>query len=82
MWRVSKPGGHVVLVCGDNKVAGRPFKTSDFLAALFQEAGFVTRLCLVDSIHSRGLMTKRNRTAGLISREWVYLLQKPREDHG
>ena len=82
MWRVSKPGGHVVLVCGDNRVAGRPFKTSAFLAALFQEAGFVTRLCLVDSIQSRGLMTKRNRTAGLISREWVYLLQKPREDHG
>ena len=82
MWRVSKPSGHVVLVCGDNSVAGRPFKTSGFLAALFQEAGFVTRLRLVDSIRSRGLMTKRNRTAGLISREWVYLLQKPREDHG
>ena len=82
MWRVSKPGGHVVLVCGDNSVAGRPFRTSAFLAALFQEAGFLTRLRLVDAIQSRGLMTKRNRTAGLISREWVYLLQKPREDHG
>ena len=80
MWRVSKPGGHVVLVCGDNSVAGRPFKTSGFLAALFQEAGFATRLRLVDSIRSRGLMTKRNRTAGLITREWVYLFQKPRED--
>ena len=82
MWRVSQPSGHVVLVCGDNSVAGRPFKTSVFLAALFHEAGFVTRLRLVDSIRSRGLMTKRNRTAGLISREWVYLLQKPRVDHG
>ena len=81
MWRVSKPGGHVVLVCGDNRVAGSPFRTSGFVAALFQEFGFTTRLRLVDSIRSRGLMTKRNRTAGLITREWVYLLQKPRVEH-
>ena len=79
MWRVSKPGGHVVLVCGDNRVAGRPFRTSAFLAALFQEAGFLTRFCLVDSIQSRGLMTKRNPTAGLISKERVISVYKSRE---
>ena len=82
IWRVSKPGGHVVLVCGDNSIIGRPFRTSAFLATLFHEFGFVTRLRLVDSIRSRGLMTKRNRTAGLISTEWVYLFQKPGGDHG
>ena len=79
MWRVTKPGGHVVLLCADNLVAGRPLRTSAYLAALFEEAGFRRCLCLVDSIRSRVLMTKRNRTAGVISREWVYLLNKPGE---
>jgi len=28
LWRVIKPGGHVVFVAGDNHVTGRPFRTS------------------------------------------------------
>jgi hypothetical protein len=30
----------------------------------------------VDDIRSRGLMTKRNKTASVISREWVTVFRK------
>ena len=78
LWRVLAPGGHVVFVAGDNHVGGTPFRTSAFLRQMFKSIGFRTRLRLVDAIHSRGLMTKRNKTAALITREWVFLFQKPR----
>lgn len=78
LWRVLKPGGHVVFVVGDNHVNGRPFRTSKYLQQLFEDMGFKTRLRLIDAIHSRGLMTKRNKTASVITREWVFLFEKPR----
>lgn len=77
MWRVLRPGGHIVFVCGDNSLAGAPFRTSKYLLDIMTSKGFVTRLRLVDTILSRGMMTKRNKTAGLITREWVFLVQKP-----
>lgn len=78
LWRVVKPGGHVVLVAADNHVNGLPFRTSRFLQQIFEATGFRTKLRLIDAIHSRGLMTKRNRTASIITREWVFLFLKPR----
>lgn len=77
LWRVIKPGGHVVFVAGDNHVKGRPFRTSKYLQQIFEDTGFTTKLRLIDAIHSRGLMTKRNKTASVITREWVFLFQKP-----
>lgn len=77
MARVLKPGGHLVLVVGNNMVCGRPFFTADYLAELCAEAGLNLRLKLIDEIKSRGLMTKRNQTASVITREWVMLWQKP-----
>jgi len=78
LWRVVKPGGHVVFVIGDNYVSGKPFRTSKFLQDQFEAAGFETKLRLQDAIHSRGLMTKRNKTASVIAREWVFLFHKPK----
>jgi len=77
MSRVLAPGGHLVLVVGNNQVCGRPFRTADHLADLCEAAGLSLRLKLIDEIKSRGLMTKRNRTASVITREWVMLWQKP-----
>lgn len=78
LWRVIKPGGHVVFVVGDNHVNGRPFRTSKYLQHIFEDTGFKTKLRLIDAIHSRGLMTKRNKTASVITREWVFVFHKPR----
>ncbi|MGU9830511.1 hypothetical protein [Pseudomonas sp. LF242] len=74
--RVLKPNGHLVLVIGNNEVCGEIFESSFYLKVMANEAGLTTELELVDEIKSRGLMTKRNKTAGIISREWVLLFKK------
>lgn len=79
MARVLKPGGHLVLVIGNNEVCSYVFRSSSYLQELCERVGLRTRVRLIDAIKSRGLMTKRNRSAGVISREWVILFQKPAE---
>lgn len=69
-------GGHFVLIIGDNSLCGKPFRTSKYMRALLVENRLRLRLELVDAIRSRGLMTKRNKTAGLISQEHIYVFQK------
>lgn len=80
--RVLKPGGHLVLVAGSNRVCGRDFRTPLYLRRLLEDTGLVLRLRLVDAIRSRGLMTRRNATASVITREAVLLFQKPELVHG
>lgn len=74
--RVMKAGADLVLVVGPNLVAGMEFPTPAFMEQLAWRAGFVTHVHLIDSIDSRGLMTKRNRTAGVIQQESVFLLKR------
>ncbi len=74
--RVTKKGGYMVLVAANNEVCGREFKTQEYLHAMVEDLGFKTKLKLIDHIKSRGLMTKRNKTASLITREWVTVYQK------
>ena len=70
------PGGYIVLVAGNNYVCRHPFKTGEYLKQILCELGLTPRLELIDTIKSRGLMTKRNATANLITREAVMLFQK------
>ncbi|PII37954.1 hypothetical protein T190_28405 [Sinorhizobium meliloti CCBAU 01290] len=58
------------MICGHN------FPTSQFVKDIFNSKGLTTSLELVDDIRSRGLMTKRNKTAGTIEREHVIVFQK------
>jgi DNA modification methylase len=74
--RVLRPGGCFVLVIGDNTVCGRRFPSSDYLRLMLEEMGMTTILSLVDQIPSRGLMTRRNKTAGIIAAESVIVLRK------
>ncbi|MCY1246745.1 hypothetical protein D9M72_600110 [compost metagenome] len=74
--RVLRVGGRLVLVIGNNVVCGKEFMSSEYLSAACQELGMSIELKLIDSIKSRGLMTKRNKTASLITREWVLVLRK------
>jgi len=76
MHRVLKPGGHLVLVAANNKLCGREFKTQSYLGRIAKDLGFALVLRLVDAIRSRGLMTKRNETASMITREWVLVFRK------
>ena len=75
--RVLRPGGYFVLVIGDNTVCGRRFATSEYLETILHSLGLTTRLNLVDLIKSRGLMTRRASTAGVIASEHVIVLRKP-----
>ena len=76
MARVLKPGGCVVMVIGNNDVCGYNFQSSEYMSSLLANAGLKPVMKLVDEIKSRGLMTKRNRAASVISREWVLVYKK------
>jgi DNA modification methylase len=76
MYRVLKPGGHAVMVAANNRVSGLEFCTVDYLRDIAEECGFHLTACFIDAIRSRGLMTKRNHTANVITREWVLILSK------
>jgi DNA modification methylase len=77
MAQALRPGGYLVLVIGNNLVTRVPFLASKYLARILRDCGLELKLRLIDDIKSRGLMTKRNKTAGVISREWVLLFRKP-----
>lgn len=77
MARVTRPHGHVVIVIGNNQVCGQPLRNDDYVTQTLQELGLSLDLHLIDHIKSRGLMTKRNKTASVISRESVLLFSKP-----
>jgi DNA modification methylase len=75
--RVLKPGGYCVLVVGNNIVFKQPIPNNQILAEIAQDEGLILDAMLVDEIRSRGLITKRHESAGIIADEWVLLLQKP-----
>jgi DNA modification methylase len=77
--RVLKPGGWLVLVVGDNTVCGNVVENHRILSEMAeQDLGFSLQTILVDEIRSRGLITKRHETAGVITDEWVLMLKKER----
>lgn len=77
MYETLTRGGNLILVVAPNVVCGRHFDTPEFLEAIAQRVGFATRFKLVDHIKSRGLMTKRNKTANIIASEVVLCMRKP-----
>lgn len=76
MARVLSNTGRIVLVVGNNEVCGEPLRNDEFATHVFQELGLNVELSLIDHIKSRGLMTKRNKTASMISRESVIVFSK------
>ncbi len=76
MYRVLRPNGYVVLVAANNQVCKREFRTLSYLQSIAEQIGFSTILELIDHIRSRGLMTKRNHTASMITREGILVLKK------
>jgi enoyl-CoA hydratase/carnithine racemase len=74
--RVTSPGGHVVLVVGNNTVAGLTVANDEVIAGTMQDMGLQLELVLRDRIHSRGLLTTRHPTASVISGETILLFRK------
>lgn len=76
MHRVLCKGSKAVLVIGNNTISGIKVPSSKILTDVAVHTGFKLSQVFVDDIVSRGLMTKRNKTANIINREWVIVLQK------
>ena len=75
--RVLKPGGYFILLIGNNEVEGIKVPSHRILTEIAIGLGFsLAYYPLVNEIKSRGLMTKRNKTAGLINSEWLIIFRK------
>lgn len=73
---ILKENGYFIMVIGNNTIAGYEFMTYEYLIEIAEKIGFSTELVLIDDIKSRGLMTKRNKTASVISREYIVIFKK------
>jgi hypothetical protein len=76
MARVTSKGGRIVLIVGNNQVCGEPLRNDKYVVHVLQELGLHLELGLIDHIKSRGLMTKRNKTASVIWLESVLVFSK------
>lgn len=76
MVRVLKKDGFLVLIVGNNKVCNKEFNTQDYFTEYLVGRGLKLQFKLIDDIQSYGLMTKRNKTADIISREWILVFKK------
>lgn len=76
MFRVLRPGGSIVIVAANNRIARKEFRTVEYLRTIADQLGLSLMACFIDAIRSRGLMTKRNHTASVITREWVLIFTK------
>jgi DNA modification methylase len=74
--RVLKNNGYLIIVIGNNKVCNIEFNTQEYLTEYIQSKGLYLQFKLIDDIKSYGLMTKRNKTADIISREWILVFKK------
>ena len=64
------------MVIGNNRFYGIGFPSSEILVDMAKERLFELESAYVDTIKSRGLMTKRNKTADIINCEWVLVFRK------
>jgi hypothetical protein len=76
--RVLETNGKLVLVTGDNLVSKIRIPTHEYLAQFACDYGLAPICTLVDEIKSYGLMTKRNKTAGIIPTETIMVFEKSR----
>lgn len=75
-YRVLKKDKYFILIIGNNEVCGENFDTKSYLKEVCEDIGFELKLIMRDNIDSRGLMTKRNKSASIITCEWVMVFKK------
>ena len=76
MIRVLNTNGYLVIVIGNNMICDFEFNTQEYLTTYITSKGLILDFKLIDSINSYGLMTKRNKTADIISREYILVFKK------
>lgn len=76
--RSLKLGRHAIIVIGNTTTCGQTMFADQVVTSIMNELGMELELHLLDGIKSRGLMTRRNRTAGLIAQEHVLIYKKAR----
>lgn len=76
IYRVLRKRGHFVLVIGNNRFYDIGFPSNEIFLDVAKTHHFKVESVRVDTIKSRGLMTKRNKTADMIGCEWVLVLRK------
>ncbi len=75
--RALKSNGVCIIVIGNNTLGGYTVPNHRFLSEIAEENNmFTTEVILRDPIRSRGLITKRHETAGVIDDEYVLVLRK------
>ena len=74
--RVLKKNSYLILIVGNNKVSNYEFNTQQYLTEYLMSRKLSLKFKLIDDIRSYGLMTKRNKTADIISREWILVFKK------
>ncbi len=72
-----RPGGHVVLVCGTNRVKGVSLDTSGRLVGMATDRGASVSLTFSYELFRQRLKLTRHSTAGLIGHDTVTVLRKP-----
>lgn len=73
---VLKNQGWLILIAANNLFCGKDFLTQEYIKDIALKYNFTLKAQFIDDIASYGLMTKRNKTAGIISCEWVHVFQK------
>ncbi|QNK66678.1 hypothetical protein [Variovorax sp. PAMC26660] len=74
--RIAMPGGRVVMIVGNNRVAGEIVENDAFLIDEFKARNLSLDLWLLDKIRARRLMRSRHETAGLIDYESILVFRK------
>lgn len=74
--RVLIPNGTLILVVGNNTATGISIPNHKLLGIIAESIGFNKELLLRDPVRSRGMITKRHATAGMVTDDWVLVLRK------
>lgn len=76
MYPLLKNNRYFILILGNNKIFGRTIKNHEILSKIAEEVGFKIEFILVDKIRSRSMITKRNKSAGIIKDEYILVFKK------
>lgn len=75
-YRVLDGEGRFAITIGDNTIRKIPIKTHELIRDLAESVGFKTEKVAYDIIKTHSLATKRNVTAGLMTKEWALVFRK------
>lgn len=71
-----RSGAYLIMVVANNTVCGERFYVDQCFAEICRGMGMNIELVLLDEIRSRGLLTKRHKSAGVISNEVIMIMKK------